>query len=161
MEMPRGEPFHFLLVEDDPSAVRLFERSLARTRFSSSVQVVEDGEKAIQYLSGKGPFHDRRKYPLPCLIILDLHMPKKTGLEVLEWLKGHAKLSRIPVFMLTSSCSNQDIERAAELGARAYWLKPMDLKALDRIARKIVTFLKMYCDRVRSHVERGGRGMAG
>lgn len=152
MGQPSREPFHFLLVEDDRDAVLFFKRALAKTGIPAGFHVARSGEEAVHYLSGRGEFADRGKHPLPCLMVLDLRLPKLSGLEVLEWMQRQPKIRQIPAVVLTTSTLPEDIRRATELGARAYWTKPADLRSLDRVARKISVFLKLFCDRVRSSV---------
>jgi CheY-like chemotaxis protein len=129
---------HFLLVEDDLDAVALLRRALARTRVDAACHVAYDGDEALAYLQG------RASDSLPCLVVLDVHMPRRSGLQVLEWLRGQSGLRHIPAVMLTTSADPQDVKRAAELGARAYWLKPLGAEGLKRIARRIGTFVKLF-----------------
>ena len=109
-----------LLAEDDPNDVLLIERAFQRTHVANSLQVVRDGEEALAYLSGQGPFADRERHPLPVLLLMDLKMPRKSGLEVLEWVRQQPGLKRLPIVVLTSSNQGPDINRAYELGANSY-----------------------------------------
>lgn len=117
--------FTLLWVEDDPDDLLLGERALVKAGFEK-LQITRDGEKAISYLSGMGEFADRRRFPLPSLVLLDLKLPKKSGFEVLSWLRGAEGLKRIPVVVLTSSQERHDIDRAFDLGANAYLVKPVE-----------------------------------
>lgn len=146
--------FDFLLVEDDPNAVLLFRRALAKVSVPESCHVVGDGQAAIEYLSGFGRYQDRKQFPLPCLVLLDLHLPGKSGLEVLKWLKGNPRLRPIPAIMLTTSSDPADVKQAVELGASAYWVKPLDLRALERIARKVMVFLTLFCNQIKEAIDR-------
>jgi CheY-like chemotaxis protein len=119
-----------LLVEDDPNDVLLVQRAFTRLNIVNSFQVVRDGEEAVDYLSGEGKFADRETYPLPVLVLLDLKLPKKSGLEVLEWLKAQDGLRRLPVVMLTSSRETSDVNRAYDLGVSSYLVKPVTFSAL-------------------------------
>ena len=92
-----------LLVEDDPNDILLIQRAFRKANLTTALRVVKDGDEAIAYLSGKGPYRDRRRYPLPVLILLDLKLPRRSGFEVLQWLKARLGLRRIPVVVLTSS----------------------------------------------------------
>ena len=104
-----------LLVEDDPNDVILFQRALERASLSAhSLNVVRDGEEAISYLSGRANYADRHLYPLPALLLLDLKMPRKSGLEVLTWLRKEPQLRYLIVVLLTSSNSAEDIRLAYE-----------------------------------------------
>src|SRR5213593_3626425 len=103
-----------LLAEDDPNDVLLIERAFQRTHVANSLQVVRDGEEALAYLSRQGPFADRERHPLPVLLLMDLKMPRKSGLEVLEWVRQQPGLKRLPIIVLTSSNQSPDINRAYE-----------------------------------------------
>jgi len=117
-----------LLVEDDPNDVHFFRRGLEKAGLADGLQVAEDGEEAIAYLEGRGPYENRAEHPLPALIVLDLKLPKMGGLEVLRWLREESSLREIPVVILTSSQEASDIARAQELGVTAYHIKPVDFK---------------------------------
>src|SRR5436190_23460124 len=90
-----------LLAEDDPDDVLLTHIAFEKARLANPLQVVRDGEEAIAYLQGEGRFADRRKYPLPILLLLDLKMPKINGFQVLEWLRHEPVLKRLPVAVMT------------------------------------------------------------
>jgi CheY-like chemotaxis protein len=90
------------------------------------VQVVTRGQEAVEYLSGGGRFADRQTYPLPCLVLLDLELPDKHGLEVLEWMRAQPGLRTTVVIVLTSSNQAADVERAYELGVNSYVVKTAD-----------------------------------
>jgi CheY-like chemotaxis protein len=115
-----------LVVEDDPNDVLFVRRGLAKAGVEGSVREARDGEEAVAYLEGKGDFRDRSKHPLPSLVLLDLKLPKKSGLEVLEWLRGRPDLRTIPVVVLTSSRESRDMARARDLGVAAYHVKPVE-----------------------------------
>jgi CheY-like chemotaxis protein len=120
-----------LLVEDDSSDVQLIKLALSRTPGELNVIRVEDGDKAIEYLAGTAPYDDREKYPLPVTMVLDIKLPKRSGFEVLQWLRSQGTpLKRLPVMMLTSSRHRVDVNRAFERGANAYLAKPENLKEL-------------------------------
>jgi CheY-like chemotaxis protein len=126
-----------LLVDDDEDDIVLTRRAFERLRLGNPLQVVNDGEAAIRYMSGKAPYADRQKYPLPALILLDVKMPRKGGHEVLEWLKSEPKLKRIPVVMLTSSKDPSDVNKAYDLGVNSYLVKPLSFDGLNEIARTL------------------------
>jgi CheY-like chemotaxis protein len=87
---------------------------------------------AIDYLSGSGAYADRETFPLPCLVLLDLSLPKKKGLEVLAWVRRHPTLKRLVVIVFSSSTLAVDIDRACDLGANSFVTKPNDIhKALE------------------------------
>lgn len=119
-----------LLVEDDPADVFRIQRAFRKTNLASSLEVVTDGEKAIDYLSGQEVYQDRDRYPLPSLMLLDLKLPRRSGFEVLSWLRNESDIKHLPVVVLTSSDQQVDIERAYSLGANSYLTKPPAPNAL-------------------------------
>jgi CheY-like chemotaxis protein len=90
---------------------------------------------AIDYLSGAGPFADRQKHPLPCLVLLDLKFPKLNGLEVLAWIRQQSSLKKLVVVMFSSSSQPADVDRAYELGANSYIQKPAGVEHTLEIAQ--------------------------
>lgn len=127
------EPTPILLVEDNPKDVVLIQRAFRKTQISAPLHTVSDGEKAIAYLSGEAPYHDRAEYPIPVLILLDLKLPRRSGAEVLAWLRQQPGLRRIPVVMLTASREYVDVNQSYDLGANAYMVKPVSFDHLVRI----------------------------
>ncbi len=121
----RVTDFLFLLVEDDPDHVLLIQRAFAKAGLVNPLRIVRDGEEAIDYLAGHGDFADRSRHPLPSLVLLDIKLPKRSGLEVLQWLRGQAAFRMTPVVMLTSSADSDDIARAYALGVSSYLVKPV------------------------------------
>lgn len=119
-----------LLVEDDPTDVLMIRRALSKAGVANPVHVVSDGDAAVAYLSGAEPYADRARYPFPLLAILDLKLPRRSGHEVLAWLRAEPVLRRLPVVILTSSRASIDLERAYDLGANSYLVKPVDSAAL-------------------------------
>src|SRR5947208_2644140 len=113
-----------LLVEDDPNDVFLMERAMAKAKIDLPMRVAINGEEAITYLSGQGKYADRAAYPLPACVFLDLKMPFVNGFEVLEWLRVQPALADLSVVVLTSSPEERDRERALQLGAKGYLVKP-------------------------------------
>lgn len=119
-----------LLVEDNHNDVLLMERAFRKAALCAELQVVEVGEAAVAYLSGQEPYGDRERHPLPVLILLDLKLLGMSGFEVLAWLRAQPGLKRMPVVVLTSSKEAADINRAYELGANSYLVKPALVDAL-------------------------------
>jgi len=117
----------FLLVEDSPDDVYLVERAFSKSGEGHRLHVVTDGQKAIDYLMGVGIYQDREKHPIPRVILLDIKMPRVSGLEFLEWLhqKAPEPLRIIPVIVMSGSEEERDIKRAYELGANCYLVKPI------------------------------------
>jgi CheY-like chemotaxis protein len=126
-----------LLVEDNPRDVLLIQRAFRKANVTIPIQIVEDGEVAVRYLSGEEPYSDRDRYPLPMLILLDLKLPRKSGTEVLEWLRQQPKLKRLPVVVLTSSREYVDINQVYDLGANAYMVKPVAFDNLVEIVKTL------------------------
>jgi CheY-like chemotaxis protein len=112
-----------LLVEDNDDDVFFMKMACQRTGIPHNLQVVGNGDAAIEYLGGKGGFADRAKYPMPDLIFLDIKLPKRSGHEVLAWIRGQPGLKNLPVVMLTSSLDKSDVSRAYELGVTSYLRK--------------------------------------
>ena len=111
-----------LLIEDNPSDVDLTRRALEKSRISNELVVAEDGEAALEYLWREGPNE------LPALTLLDLNLPKLSGLEVLQRIRGDARTRRLPVVILTSSKEEQDLAAGYDLGVNSYIRKPVDFK---------------------------------
>jgi len=130
-----------LLAEDDPNDVILFQRAMERASLSvDSLKVVPDGEKAISYLSGQGIYADRDLYPLPALLLLDLKMPRKSGLEVLSWLRKQPQLRYLIVVFFTSSNSSEDVRLAYDAGANSYLVKPVDFTEMVEMIRNVTFY---------------------
>ena len=129
-----------LHVEDDPNDVLLIARALRKAESTAQVQVVTDGEQAVNYLSGTNAFSQREQFPVPSLILLDLKLPRKSGIEVLEWVRAQPGLKRIPVVMLTSSKQPIDINRTYDLGVNAYLVKPVNFDALVQMMKTLDSF---------------------
>ena len=128
-----------LLVEDNPNDFLLIRRAFSKVNIPNPLNVVGDGEKAIEYLSGAGDYADRARFPLPLVILLDLKLPRKSGHEVVNWLRAQPVLKRIPVVVLTSSSMKSDVERCYDLGVISYLVKPVnfdDLRALMELIRQ-------------------------
>jgi len=121
------------VIEDEPDDRFLIERALAKARIANPVQTVADGDEAVAYLAGEGRFADRTAYPLPILVLLDLKLPRRSGLEVLEWIRSTPHVRRLPVVVLTSSADSADVHRAYDRGANSYLVKPVEFEALHRM----------------------------
>jgi CheY-like chemotaxis protein len=137
--------FTVLLVEDDLNDIFLVKRAFKRADIRNPLQVVTDGEEAMHYLRGDGKYANRDVYAMPRLVVMDIKMPRKTGFEVLEWLKGDATLKRIPVVIVSSSDQPQDINKAYELGANAYMIKPMDFRSVEHLFQSITHYWGLEC----------------
>lgn len=132
-----GEPIEILLVEDSPSDQLLAREALADGSVATRLHVVSDGVEAMAFLRREGRHGGA---PRPDLILLDLNLPRKDGREVLAEIKGCDELRRIPVVVLTTSESEQDVRQAYQLHANCYIPKPVDFDAFRRAVRSIEDF---------------------
>lgn len=119
-----------LLVEDNPDDVDLITHAFRKVQVPHPLEVVSDGELAIEYLAGPPAFKDREQDPLPAVVLLDLKLPRKSGFAVLEWIRENPALRHLPVVVLTSSNQEEDVRRAYELFANSYLVKPVRRDAL-------------------------------
>lgn len=119
-----------LYAEDSGDDAFLMERAFRKANFLNQLKVVYNGQQAIDYLSGKALFADRSAYPIPAMVLLDLKMPQKTGLEVVQWIRGEGGMQDLTVFLLSSSNLEKDIASAHRLGANGYLVKPMSLDGM-------------------------------
>jgi two-component system, response regulator len=127
-----------LLIEDDPRDVEFMVTAFEKAKLANPIEVIQDGAAAIDYLAGKlGTTTDHRECVLPQLVLLDLHLPKIHGLEVLRRFKSDRQFQSVPVVVLTVSRSDRDIQEAMRLGASAYLMKPVDFNGLAEIAPKL------------------------
>jgi CheY-like chemotaxis protein len=126
-----------LLVEDNAGDVRLTREALREADVSIDLTAVPDGEQALAFLRGEGAHAGA---PRPDLILLDLNLPKKNGLEVLEEIKRDPELRRTPVIMLTTSSSSRDVAACYERGVNCYVVKPLDLDDFTRLVQAINGF---------------------
>jgi CheY-like chemotaxis protein len=126
-----------LLVEDNPGDARLAKEAFQETESGNALHWVNDGVEAIHFLRRQGRHAGA---PRPDLILLDLNLPRKDGREVLAEIKSDADLRRIPVVVLTTSQSHDDIQRAYALNANCYVTKPVVLEEFIRVARTIQEF---------------------
>lgn len=127
------KPEHILLAKDNEDYALLFRRALLSARIDASLDVVHDGQEAIDYLSGTDRYADREKHPFPKLLLLDLKMPRIDGFEVLNAVRQRLGFTRLPVIVLTNSDNPADVRRAYELGATSYFRKPDSLEGLDEM----------------------------
>ncbi len=131
---------HILLVEDDPNDVLLIERAFRKAGFADRLRIVRDGDQTIEYLSGRGEYADREAYPLPFLVLLDLKMPGTDGFEVLQWARNERSLRRLMIVVLTSSNLQADIDRAYDLGANSYLVKPVEFDQMLNLIQRFETY---------------------
>lgn len=126
-----------LYVDDDDNDVVLLKHAVRSAQLRCSVQSVNDPEKAAAYLSGKGQYADRKCYPVPSVVLLDLKMPRMNGLDVLAWIRSQPVLKRLVVIVLTASNQGCEVNRAYELGANSFLVKPVELEALVDLIKGI------------------------
>jgi chemotaxis family two-component system response regulator Rcp1 len=136
-EMQGVLPVEILMVEDNPGDVRLAQEALKDSKVPNTLQVVEDGVAALDFLYRRSGYGEA---PRPDLILLDLNLPKKNGREVLEEIKQDAQLKTIPVVILTTSQAEADVLHAYSLHANCYITKPVDFIQFTRIVRTIEEF---------------------
>lgn len=132
-----AEAFNILLVEDDPNDVLLVQRAFRKGNLNAAVRVASDGQQAEDYLAGHAGYSDRALHPLPALVLLDLKLPRKSGHELLAWLREQPVLKRLPVVVLTSSRESPDITRAYDLGANSYLIKPVVFDDLVELMKRL------------------------
>ena len=144
-----------LLVDDSENDLTLMNIAFRRAGLNSPLQVVHNGEEAIAYLAGEGRYADRKKFPLPAVMLLDLNMPMKDGFDVLDWLRKQSRLKRLSTIVLTSSRRPEDVERAFDLGAHSYLVKPAALEDLVAMIRSLRDWLKLnHFPPLNEHVKR-------
>lgn len=124
-----------LIVEDEENDVLFLKDALRKANILSPIQVVEDGRLAMDYLGGVGKYADRKTYPLPSVIFLDLKLPQVNGLAILKWIREQSSLPSMLVMVLTASSLDEDIERAYRLGANSYVVKPSSRDKLVEVLK--------------------------
>jgi PAS domain S-box-containing protein len=127
-----------LYVEDDPHDVLFVRLGMAEAGLSVPLQVVVNGQEAVDYLAGNPPFTDRDSFPLPSLVLLDLNLPLVSGLEVLQWIREQPQFESLPVVIFSASALESDQQKARQLGANDYILKPSDMLDLAGFLRGVI-----------------------
>ena len=134
----RGQEFvDILLVEDNPDDVALTLHAFKQARFANRVQVVADGEQALDYVFCRGKYADHRPAERPQVVLLDLNLPKVSGLEVLRQIKADERTRQIPVVVLTISQIFSDFKECERLGAETYIIKPLNFQRLSQITPRL------------------------
>jgi len=136
----KAGPLSILLVEDNPAHAELVQRSLESHRIVNKIYHVADGKAALAYLFRQGVYADVQRSPRPHVILLDLRLPKIGGLEVLRQIKTSPELKHIPVVVLTTSITDQDMQQAYERNANAYVVKPLDFVEFKRLMDELGYF---------------------
>jgi CheY-like chemotaxis protein len=135
--MSKNKPITILMAEDNATDIMLTKEALAHAKVLNSLHVVEDGIDCLDFLHRRGK---HAKAPRPDLILLDLNMPRKNGQEVLAEIKADDKLKQIPVVILTTSKTEEDVLKAYGLFANCYVVKPVDFDVLAEVVRSIQEF---------------------
>jgi CheY-like chemotaxis protein len=131
-----------LLAEDEEDDVFFLKRALNKSRITDPLHVVNDGEHAVDYIRGERDYGNRRRHPMPDIMIVDLKMPGKSGFEVLNWLRRESRCRSMPLIILSSSPEPRDIARAYEFGANAYLVKSSDMDHFSAILKDLYEFWK-------------------
>jgi CheY-like chemotaxis protein len=127
--------YSILLVEDDPFDVRLIKRAFAKANINYPLHVLQDGEAAVEFLRDE---INQSDYNLqPALMLLDLKLPRKSGLEVLSWIRKQEKIKRLPIVILTASKDNAEINKAYDLGVNCYLVKPVEFNDLLEMVKTL------------------------
>jgi len=124
-----------LLVDDSENDREIMRVAFKKANFSNPLQEVHNGEEAIAYLKGEDVYTDRNKFPLPAVMLLDLNMPMKNGFDLLSWVRTQPALKRLSIVILTASTRMEDVERAFDLGANSFLVKPSNIDALIAMIR--------------------------
>ncbi len=135
-----NQEVEILIVEDNLADAELTIRTLKKQKLANNLIHLEDGAKALDFIFGRGEFSGRNINQMPKVILLDLKMPKVNGLEVLEKLKLDPQMKSIPIVILTSSAEHPDVQKAYDLGANSYIVKPVNFNDFS----KTINGLGMY-----------------
>jgi CheY-like chemotaxis protein len=128
-----------LHVDDDPNDTALLEAARRKAEIEFRLENVSDGDQAMAYLNGSGPFANRVRHPWPTLVLLDLKMPRATGFEILRWIRSRPECKELPVVVLSGSELQEDIRQAYSMGADSYLVKPLGFEALVQLVRNITS----------------------
>ena len=152
MSASSGPASAILLVDDNPHDVVLLRLAFRRVGIIDPIKLVKDGTEAVRYLKGEGIYRDRHLYPEPTLMLLDLNMPQTSGFDVLRWLRAQPDFKRLSVVVMTGSKESEDVQKAYQLGADSYLVKPTKFSDLVKITHS----LKTYCSPVLQAAKRTG-----
>ncbi len=136
------EAIKILLADDNEDDIAIALRAFKRSKLENQVYVVRNGEQVTDYLFRQGPYQDKKKYPQPQLLLLDINMPKLNGLEVLQRLSQDPNLKRLRVVMLTSSKNEEDVVSSYNNGACAYLSKPVEFEDFLEVVEGLNCFWK-------------------
>ncbi len=133
-------PANILLVEDNPADQRLTLRAFNQGRIKTNINIVQDGQEAMDYLLSKGEFAEAGKFPFPDLVLLDINMPRMDGKQVLKEIRSNPQLSTLPVIILTTSDQERDVLESYQLGVNAYINKPVKMSDFMDLITKLEDF---------------------
>ena len=137
-----NEGHTILLVDDSENDLILLRIAFKKADVTNPLQDVRNGEEAIAFLHGDGQYNDRNRFPLPAVVLLDLNMPRKNGFDVLSWRGTQPALKPLPIIILTASSRMEDVERAFDLGANCFLVKPATLEELIAMIRCLRDWLQ-------------------
>ena len=126
-----------LYTEDDENDAFLVRHCWRRAALAHPLTIFSDGQQPIDYLAGHGEFADRAAHPWPALLLLDLNLPRKSGHEVLAWVRAQPQFAPLPIAILSSSNQKKDLDRARALGATDYFVKPSNVTQLAALIAQI------------------------
>ena len=129
-----------LVADDDAQDTMLVKMAVDRASLCLRLDTVKDGEEAIDYLMGRSLYADRHTYPFPSMLLLDLKMPKLSGFDVLDFVRGQPGLKQLPIVIFSSSDDPKDIRRAYDAGANSYLCKPHSNEDLSALLRALEAY---------------------
>ncbi len=135
--MKQTRVIEILIADDDAEDTMLIRDALKESRLKNGVQSVEDGEELMQYLRNEGKYSDKKKFPTPGIILLDLNMPKKDGREALKEIKADKNLRSIPIVILTTSKAEEDILKTYNLGVSSFITKPVKFSTMVDVMKTL------------------------
>jgi CheY-like chemotaxis protein len=128
-----------LAAEDEETDALILRRVFKKAGLPNELIIAADGQETVEYLTGVGHYADRSRHPLPCLLLLDLKMPRMNGFDVLAWLSQNPEFNDLPVVVLSSSSHESDIKKAREMGAWDYQIKPHSMEELGRVIQNVIS----------------------
>lgn len=129
-----------LIAEDNENDAFLVRRAVQKADISNQVHFVRDGQAVMDYLSGAGPYADRTAHPMPHFVLMDIRMPRQSGLYALQWIREQPKLKRLPVMIVSDCIEENDIKRAHELDAYSYIVKPASIEQMARELKRFYVY---------------------
>jgi CheY-like chemotaxis protein len=133
----KNHQVEILYIEDNPTDAELTVRALKKKNLANRLMVIEDGAEAVDYIFAEGKYAERNVHNTPQVILLDLKLPKVSGLEILRMIRGNEKTKHIPVVVLTSSSEERDVVESYELGVNSYIQKPVDFNNFAEVVSEL------------------------